>query len=110
MQQIKLYIALIFMIIGTASIQAQDWPQYLGPARNSTSPQKDILRTWPAGGPEVLWTVSVGNGYGGPVIKDGKVYLLDRDDLIGDKSYTEVYARENNSWKLVAQHSTSILN
>jgi outer membrane protein assembly factor BamB len=72
------------MIIGTASIQAQDWPQYLGPARNSTSPQKGILRTWPAGGPEVLWTVNVGPGYGGPVISNGKVYLLDRDDKTGD--------------------------
>jgi outer membrane protein assembly factor BamB len=27
----------------------------------------------------------VGIGYGGPVVKDGKVYLLDRDDKVGDK-------------------------
>ncbi|MHC4743420.1 MAG: outer membrane protein assembly factor BamB family protein [Planctomycetota bacterium] len=33
---------------------------------------------------EVLWTVAVGRGYGGPVVKDGKVYLLDRDDKVGD--------------------------
>jgi outer membrane protein assembly factor BamB len=32
----------------------------------------------------VLWTTAVGIGYGGPVIKDGKVYLLDRDDKVGD--------------------------
>jgi outer membrane protein assembly factor BamB len=32
-----------------------------------------------------LWTVDVGIGFGGPVIKDGKVYLLDRDDKVGDK-------------------------
>jgi outer membrane protein assembly factor BamB len=32
----------------------------------------------------VLWTIAVGIGYGGPVIKDGKVYLLDRDDKVGD--------------------------
>lgn len=63
---------------------AQDWPQYLGPNRDSTSPQKGILRTWPEKGPEVLWTISVGRGYGGPVVKDGKVYLLDRDDKVGD--------------------------
>lgn len=62
-----------------------DWPQYLGPHRNSTSDEKGILRSWPEQGPEVLWTVPVGRGYGGPVIKGGKVYLLDRDDAIGDK-------------------------
>ena len=61
-----------------------DWPQYLGPDRNSISPEKGILRSWPENGPEVLWTVTVGRGYGGPVIKDGKVYLLDRDDKVGD--------------------------
>ncbi|MGW8317197.1 MAG: PQQ-binding-like beta-propeller repeat protein [Bacteroidales bacterium] len=63
---------------------AQDWPQFLGPERNSNSPQKNLLRTWPEGGPEVLWAADVGKGYGGPVIKDGKVYLLDRDDATGD--------------------------
>jgi hypothetical protein len=61
-----------------------DWPQYLGPTRNSISSQKGILRTWPEKGPEVLWTASVGRGFGGPVVKDGRVYLLDRDDKVGD--------------------------
>jgi outer membrane protein assembly factor BamB len=63
---------------------AQDWPQFLGPDRDNTSPQKDILRTWPAEGPEVLWSANLGIGYGGPVARDGKAYLLDRDDEVGD--------------------------
>ncbi len=85
MKQSKIYIAAVLMIAGIANGSAQDWPQYLGPNRNSTSDQKGILRTWPEKGPEVLWTVNVGAGYGGPVVKDGKVYLLDRDDKVGDK-------------------------
>jgi outer membrane protein assembly factor BamB len=64
---------------------AADWPQYLGPERNSTSPEENLLRSWPEIGPEVLWTTKVGRGYGGPVVKDGKVYLLDRDGDVGDK-------------------------
>ncbi len=71
------------VMITTVSVWA-DWPQYLGPDRNSTSPEKGILRSWPENGPEVLWTVEVGIGYGGPAVKDGKVYLLDRDDKVGD--------------------------
>ncbi len=74
----------IFSIAFFSGIYAQDWPQFLGPNRNSTSTQKGILRTWPAEGPEVLWTTDIGPGYGGPVIKAGKVYLLDRDDKTGD--------------------------
>ena len=84
MKKQRILIAAVSLFILGANVMAQDWPQYLGPERNSTSSQKNILRTWPQTGPEVLWTASVGIGYGGPVINDGKVYLLDRDDKVGD--------------------------
>jgi outer membrane protein assembly factor BamB len=77
-------VSVFFLMIFAKSVNAQDWPQFLGPERNSTSLQKNLLRTWPETGPEVLWTVNVGIGYGGPVVKNGKVYLLDRIDSIGD--------------------------
>jgi outer membrane protein assembly factor BamB len=78
-------IFLLLSYVATNSIYAQDWPQLLGPDRNGVSTQKNILRSWPPEGPEILWTANVGIGFGGPVIKDGKVYLLDRDDKAGDK-------------------------
>lgn len=67
-----------------SSTLAGEWPQFLGPKRDSTSPEKGILRSWPEKGPEVLWSVPVGRGYGGPAIKERKVYLLDRDDKVGE--------------------------
>ena len=79
----KVMLIALIVTITTGSSLA-DWPQYLGPDRNSISPEKGILRSWPENGPKVLWTVTVGKGFGGPVIKDGKVYLLDRDDKVGD--------------------------
>ena len=82
----RLTISISFLLIlFTGSIDGQDWPQFLGPERNSTSPQKNLLRSWPESGPEVLWSANLGIGYGGPVVKDGKVYLLDRDNEVGDK-------------------------
>jgi len=80
-----MFIPLVVLLACISNTYAQDWPQYLGPNGNNSSAQKNILRSWPQQGPEVLWTVNVGIGYGGPVVKDGKVYLLDRDDKIGDK-------------------------
>jgi outer membrane protein assembly factor BamB len=81
----KTKVMLIAAIVMATTVSTwADWPQYLGPNRNSISPEKGILRSWPENGPKVLWTVSVGRGYAGPVIKDGKVYLLDRDDKVGD--------------------------
>lgn len=78
-------IFILLCVSAFSSAIAQDWPQYLGPNRNSISAQKGLLRTWPQQGPEVLWTTEVGIGFGGPVVKGGKAYLLDRDDKVGDK-------------------------
>ena len=80
----NIWITHLIVLLCLTAVFAEDWPQFLGPDRNSTSPQKGILRTWPESGPEVVWTVAVGKGYGGPAVKDGKVYLLDRDDEVGD--------------------------
>ena len=79
----NIFLLCCFLAINSTS--AQDWPQYLGPDRNGISAQKGILRSWPQKGPEVQWTVKLGIGFGGPVVKEGKVYLLDRDDKVGDK-------------------------
>ncbi len=74
----------LLLITYAANIKAQDWPQYLGPNGNSETSQEGLLLSWPEEGPEKLWTKDVGIGFGGPVIKNGKAYLLDRDDEYGD--------------------------
>jgi len=72
MKQIKMFIPLIVLLACISNTYAQDWPQYLGPNGNNSSAQKNILRSWPQQGPEVLWTVNVGIGYGGPVVKTAR--------------------------------------
>jgi outer membrane protein assembly factor BamB len=81
----RISVSAVVLFLWTAGVIAQDWPQYLGPDRNSVSPQEHMMRSWPESGPELLWAVDVGIGYGGPVAVDGKVYLLDRNDEVGDK-------------------------
>jgi outer membrane protein assembly factor BamB len=76
-------VALLVSLSGVCAFAA-DWPGYLGPARDSTSAQKGLLRSWPKEGPKVLWTAPLGVGFGGPAVSGGKVYLLDRDEKVGD--------------------------
>jgi outer membrane protein assembly factor BamB len=80
----KIKIITVIAALSVACVFAADWPQYYGPKRDATSAEKGILRTWPKEGPKVLWTALVNIGYGGPVVSGGKVYLLDRDDKVGD--------------------------
>lgn len=61
-----------------AFVSAADWPQFLGPDRNSVSSETSLAKTLPADGPAVLWKCSVGDGFGGAAVVSGKVYILDR--------------------------------
>lgn len=74
----------IMVALSVTSVFAADWPWIYGPKRDHTSDQKGLLRPWPEGGPKVLWTVPVGAGFGGPAVSGGNVYLLDRDENVGD--------------------------
>jgi len=80
----KVKLMTVIISLSVAYAFAADWPGYLGPKRDSTSVEKGLLRVWPKEGPKVLWTAPVGIGYGGPAVSGGKVYLLDRDDNVGD--------------------------
>ncbi|HVR76525.1 MAG TPA: PQQ-binding-like beta-propeller repeat protein [Planctomycetota bacterium] len=37
-----------------------------------------ILETFPEGGPRVLWRTPIGQGYAGPAVAGGRVYVMDR--------------------------------
>jgi outer membrane protein assembly factor BamB len=75
----------MLMALSAVTVFTADWPSIYGPKRDGTSDQKGLLRSWPKEGPKVLWTTQVGPGFGGPAISAGQVYLLDRDDRVGDK-------------------------
>lgn len=77
-------LVMVMVALSVAGAVAADWPWVYGPRRDNTSDQKGLLRTWPQEGPKVLWTAPVGAGFGGPAVSDGKVYLLDRDEKVGD--------------------------
>jgi outer membrane protein assembly factor BamB len=75
--KIKMTLIAVILMMAVCSSLA-DWPQYLGPDRNAISQDKGLLRSWPKDGPKVLWTISLGAGYGGAAVSDGRVYVLDR--------------------------------
>ena len=99
----------LILSICLTRVFAEDWPQYLGPNGNSISAQKGILRSWPQNGPEVLWTVTVGRGFGGPVVKEGKVYLLDRDDQVGDNLRCLDLSNGKELWNFAYDASGSVM-
>ena len=55
-----------------------DWPQFLGPRRNGTSPT--ILTANALRNPRQLWKKDVGAGFSAPVVSGGKLILFHRVD------------------------------
>jgi outer membrane protein assembly factor BamB len=58
---------------------ADDWPQWGGPQRDIVWRETGILDRLPTNGllPRV-WATPIGEGYAGPAVADGKVYVMDR--------------------------------
>lgn len=56
-------------------VQADDWPQWMGPRRDSVWRETGIVDQFPEGGLEVRWRTPVELGYAGPAMAGGKVVL-----------------------------------
>ncbi len=57
-------------------VTAQTPYGWRGPARNGVYPETGLLKTWPSGGPQLLWeTLDAGKGYSSPVVVGDRIYL-----------------------------------
>jgi outer membrane protein assembly factor BamB len=80
-------ICLPLVVLCLASFGASEganWPQFRGPNRDGISAETGLLRQWPEGGPEVLWSTEVGQGYSAAAIHSGKVYFNDYDEATSE--------------------------
>jgi hypothetical protein len=67
---------IIAFCAATSVAQQNDWPQWHGPDRSNVSKETGLLKSWPAGGPLRLWSISgLGNGYGTVAIKADRIYV-----------------------------------
>ena len=66
-------------VLGTGLVEAwaDDWPQWLGPKRDSVWRETGIVQAFPPDGPPVRWRVPIAGGYAGPAVADGRVYVMD---------------------------------
>ena len=57
------------------------WPQWRGPNRDDISSETGLLKSWPEGGPERIWSFrDCGLGYSGPAVVGDRLYILGARD------------------------------
>lgn len=74
----KTILALI-LFTSAITINAQDWPQWRGPARDGSVSAKNTPTKWPDS-LQRAWRVEIGEGYSSPVVSAGRVYVHGRRD------------------------------
>ncbi len=57
------------------------WPRFRGADFDNISKENiPLVESWGDEGPNILWSVDLGEGHAGPVVSNGRVYLLDYDE------------------------------
>jgi outer membrane protein assembly factor BamB len=79
-------LALLTVALTASRIPAEDWPQWRGPRGDGTWNAPKLPERWPAGGLKCVWRQPLGGGYAGIALAAGRVYVLDRERLPGDKA------------------------
>jgi outer membrane protein assembly factor BamB len=71
------WITVLFAVVALG-VQADDWPQWLGPQRDGVWRETGIIQKFPVSGLNVKWRVPVAAGYSGPAVVGNRIYLTDR--------------------------------
>jgi len=80
--------AVVIVLSLTATLSAEDWPQWRGPRRDGVWQEAGLLEAFRPEGLKVLWRVPIGTGFSSPCIVQNHVYVT--DSLV-----TRTNAREN---------------
>ncbi len=75
----SLLIACATVVAITAASPASDWPEFRGgPERSGIWNEPGLPSTLPKDGPVVLWKQTLGAGYAGPAVAEGRLFIMDR--------------------------------
>jgi outer membrane protein assembly factor BamB len=67
---------------GISSEIQESWPRFRGVDFDNISKENIRLAdSWDDEGPDILWSIDLGEGHAGPVVSAGRVYLLDHDEV-----------------------------
>ena len=70
----------------SAGQENMEWPQFHGPRRDNFSQDSGLLKSWPEGGPKLIWKAEgIGHGFSSLAITGGMIYTagtIEKDTVI----------------------------
>ena len=65
------------VVCAAATVAAEDWRQWRGAGRLGVWHETGIIDRFPAAGLKVTWRAPIRNGFAGPAVADGRVFVTD---------------------------------
>ncbi len=78
--------SVVAVSVMVGGVQAEDWPQWRGVQRDGTWTDTGVVAQFPETGLDVTWRVTVGGGFAGPAVADGRVFVLDYVETTGSRT------------------------
>lgn len=94
-------LALFVCAVLSNSVRAEDWPSWRGPNRDDISSETGLLKQWPEGGPEKLWTShDAGLGYSGFATSNGVLFTMGADGSAAESNEFVIALKADNGEKI----------
>ncbi len=82
------FLNLLALAIAAGSVSsADDWPQWLGPNRDSVWQEDNVIRSIPESGLKEVWRTPIEAGFSGPAVAGDRVYVTDFVTQSGQHSF-----------------------
>ncbi len=98
-QKVFLFSTLVFF--ATSWTSAEDWPEWRGRGRAGIWSESGILSSFPATGLKTNWRTPIRNGYSGPAVAQGRVFVTDFARQQGNRGIERALCLEERTGKIL---------
>lgn len=84
--------------------QADDWPQWRGPGRDSVWHESGTRQVFPRDGLKIRWRAPITAGHSSPIVGNGRVYITD-SIFDSSKRWERVHCFDEKSGRALWMHS-----
>jgi outer membrane protein assembly factor BamB len=95
------------LVVAALAVAAwgEDWPQWRGKNRDAVLSETGLIETLPEGVLPRRWTATVGAGYSGPTVADGRVFVTDRGSDEAESEVERVLCFDADTGKPIWNHT-----
>jgi outer membrane protein assembly factor BamB len=84
-----------------AALQAEDWPEWRGKGRSGVWNETGLVDKFPAEGLKATWRTPINNGYSGPSVSGGRVFITDAKPTTANRAIERAIALDEETGQIL---------